>query len=59
MSTFRVLLEEFRRIRRFDRRNCSISSIYRRWHCAEELFKIYSRIEVEEELWTLRIAGCL
>ena len=39
-----VLISGFcRGIRRFDRRKCSSSSNYRRWHCAEEFIWIYER----------------
>jgi len=51
LSTFRLLLEEFRHgIRRFDHRKCAESSVHRHWHYAVELFKIYSRIDVERRI---------
>ena len=50
-----TVLSEFRSgIRRSDRRKCSTSSNYRRWHCAEDINWILEETDVEElNIWTL------
>jgi len=54
-TVFTAIIISYSGIRRFDRRKCSSSSIYRRWHCAENLSGKYKNIDVEKELWTLGI----
>ena len=43
---------DFRRgFRRFDRRKCSLSLNYHRWHCAEDIIWRIKEFDVEEEIY--------